>query len=535
MSSRPFIQGGTMQQDDYNASKRELQLLYYIDRLRDSTRDDNTLIGGVTSSLRSTLSAEFCMVTLKPDEGGDPVVRSLVDTWQLSSQQIEAIHRAANQIEKQQVLALPHDLGNYALMGAPLQVNGERFGAVVIGREKAFGGSDERLLMAAISQLDSGLVHMRVLRELELLKREIKLLYRIDHIRDHERDFDTMLQRVLVELCRELSSDIGFIALYNADEDSPLEIKIASEGAAIQYFHTESVNAIALRAIEQRSMLSGRTDGEGVRSYLAAPLVLGERIIGVVGALDSQNARGFGLEDEHLLNALTSQIDTAIFERKEERKLRRLLMRAVDPRVVDQMLTQTNTRLLRGQKVVLTALFADIRNSTAWAEETDADALVTMINRFYRRMTDIIFGFDGTLDKYVGDQIIALFGTPIAYPDHALMAAKTAVEMQIQFKRLQQEVATEGYTMPPMGIGLHTGMATAGEFGDENRAEFSALGPAINLCSRICDQAPGGEIWVSEQTRELLKDVYPCEALPALTIKGIPYPINAYRLHWEST
>jgi adenylate cyclase len=524
-----------MQQDDYNAGKQELQLLYYIDRLRDSTKDDNTLIGGVTSSLRSTLGAAFCMVTLKPDEGGEPVVRSLVDTWQLSRQQIEAIHRAANQIERQQMLALPHDLGSYALMGAPLQINGERFGAVVIGRDKAFERNDERLLMAAISQLDSGLVHMRVLRELDLLKREIKLLYRIDHIRDHERDFDTMLQRVLVELCRELSSDIGFIALYDASQESPLEIKIASEGAAIQYFHSESVHTIALRAIEQRSMLSGHETGEGVRSWLAAPLVLGERIIGVVGALDSQNPRGFGRDDEHLLNAVTSQIDTAIFERKEERKLRSLLMRAVDPQVVDQMLTQTNAALLRGKRVELTALFADIRNSTAWAEETDPDALVTMINRFYRHMTDIIFNFEGTLDKYVGDQIIALFGTPIPYADHALRAAKTAVEMQKQYQRLQQEVFQEGYTMPPMGIGLHTGMATAGEFGDENRAEFSALGPAINLCSRICDQAPGGEIWVSEQTYMLLRDTYVFEALPALTIKGVPYPVNVYRLLWEST
>jgi len=524
-----------MQQDDYNASKRELQLLYYIDRLRDNTKDDNTLIAGVTSSLRSALGAEFCMVTLQPDEGGEPVVRSLVDPWQLTSQQIEAIHRAANQIEKQQMLALPNDLGSYALMVAPLQMSGERFGAVVIGREDAFGSNDERLLMAAISQFDSALVHMRVLREHELLRREIRLLYRIDHIRDHERDFDTMLQRVLVELCRELSSDIGFIALYNADEDSPLEIKIASEGAAIQSFHTESVNPIALRAIEQRTMLSGREQSEGVQSYLAAPLVLGERIIGVVGALDSQNPRGFGQEDEHLLNALTSQIDTAIFERKEERKLRSLLMRSVDPRVVDQMLTQTNTHLLRGQKVELTALFADIRNSTAWAEETDADALVAIINRFYRRMTDVIFSFEGTLDKYVGDQIIALFGTPIAYPDHALRAASTAVEMQRQYRTLQQEVASEGYNLPPMGMGLHTGIATAGEFGDENRAAFSALGPAINLCSRICDQAPGGEIWVSEQTYEILRDIYSFESLSALTIKGIPYPVNVYRLLWENT
>jgi class 3 adenylate cyclase len=519
-----------MSEADLVQRNRELELIFQIDRLRDATPDESELIGGITSILLSEFEAELCILMLAGRDDGTLAVRSIVDKRGLPPAAVDIIREDIASLR--QITRLPPPEGQPALqlIAGPLIVQNEYMGAVVVGRAAPFDTRDERLLHAAVSQIDSAIVHSRSLQQLRLRNRELELIYAIDRIRDQERDLDVLLQRVLTELCTALSGEFGFIALYDEAQETRLQIKITSDSATISSMHSEFIYALATQAIERAAPIFSNTPQDSVRSLMAVPLILREKIIGVAGALDSKRLRGFSDDDRRLLAAIVSQLDTAILERKEQRRLRALLARAVDPKVLEHLLERTDVSMLMGERIELTALFADLRGSTAWEEQTDPDTLVSTLNRFYERMTHVIFAHGGTLDKFAGDQVIALFGTPLTLPDHAQRAASAAIAMQTEHQNLQADLNASGLTLPAMGIGINSGKATAGEFGARLRTEFTAIGPAINLCARLCGAAAGGDILVSERTQALLDGQPPTEPIPPLHLKGVPEPVQAYRV-----
>ncbi|HEX2906421.1 MAG TPA: adenylate/guanylate cyclase domain-containing protein, partial [Phototrophicaceae bacterium] len=232
-----------------------------------------------------------------------------------------------------------------------------------------------------------------------------------------------------------------------------------------------------------------------------------------------------------ILSAITSQADTAIFERLEQRRMRALLSRSVDPKVLERLLQRADTNLLDGERVILTVLFADLRGSTEWAERTQPEELVSTLNTFLGRMTDVIFKYGGTLDKFVGDEVIGLFGTPLKMDDHAYSAACAALEMQLIHQELQAQMAAQGRELPLMGIGISSGEAIAGEFGHPIRSEFTALGRIINLGSRLCGVADGGQVLISQQTYEMVDNLVEADELAIIPqLKGIQQPSRIYQL-----
>jgi adenylate cyclase len=508
---------------------RELALIYQLDRLRDSTQEENELVGGITALLLNEFAAQFCMIALNQDGGGDPTIRSIADSSNLTPPVLETIRQQANGVTYTAPLPSMDGLNGLHLIASPFILNGVRFGVIVLGHHEPFTDDDGRLLDAAVTQIDSSIIYVRNVQQLRQRNRELELIYLIDRIRDQEQDLDDMLQRVLTELCGVVNSEVGFIAIYDEAQETRLQLKVATDGAPLTSEHYDAIHTISAQALETAKPVTAPTMA-GIRSVLALPLILRDKIIGVVGALDSKRPRGFNSDDYKLMHALTSQIDTAIFERKEQRRLRKLLARAVDPKVLDHLLQRADAHILLGERVELTALFADLRGSTEWEETTSPDDLVMILNAFYDRMTDIIFRYGGTLDKYAGDQVIALFGTPLPLPDHAIRAARAAIDMQTEYHALQAEMAAAGHALPQMGIGIHSGMATAGEFGTRSRTEFTAIGPAINLCARLSGAAEGDEIIISAETRALLGEGFTTHALPPMILKGITQPIQAYRL-----
>jgi adenylate cyclase len=232
-----------------------------------------------------------------------------------------------------------------------------------------------------------------------------------------------------------------------------------------------------------------------------------------------------------LLSAITSQVDTAIFERLEQRRMRGLLSRSVDPKVLDFLLANSDAaRLLTGERVTLSVLFADLRGSTEWTERTPPEKLVYTLNQFLSRMTDVIFGHGGTLDKFVGDEVIGLFGSPLYLGDHAHRAAAAALEMQAVHATLVKELAAQGYELPPLGIGVSSGEVTTGEFGPPIRTDFTAIGSAVNLGSRLCGAAGPNQIYISQATYNLIEAQSKVNVLQPLSLKGISQPAPVYEL-----
>jgi adenylate cyclase len=412
------------------------------------------------------------------------------------------------------------------LLAAPFIVSDDRLGAVVVGRQTAFSLADNRLMHAVISQMDSAIAHARMSYKLGLRNKELETIYRIDHIRDVEADFDAMLQAVLTELCRVISSEMGYIMLYSADKDEHMEMKASTEdGALTSAEHNRIIKRVSREALDSAQLVCHNQPEGPIQSIVAIPLILNERIIGVFGAINSKNKRGFSPDDRRMLAAITSQVDSAVFERLEQRRIRRVLGRSVDPKVLNYLLQHPDDSILEGERVILSILFADLRGSTEWAERIAAEELVATLNLFLSRMTEVIFSYEGTLDKFVGDEIIALFGTPVHLEDHAYRAASTGLAIQVAHQELQAELSAQGKELPSLGVGISSGEVIAGEFGPAIHTDFTAIGRVMNLGSRLCSAAAAGQVIISPETYRLLGDQAHVETSDSLTLKGISEPI----------
>jgi class 3 adenylate cyclase len=509
----------------------ELEAIYLIDRLRDDNPDETHLIEKFTHLLVDRFSAELCLMMLAHVESGDMVVRSLVNRRGIEVSVLHAIRAQAGEINQPQVITVPESLANLCLLAAPLIVAGDRLGAIVVGRGVEFTQADRRLMTAIMSQIDSAIVHSRAVQQVSQRNKELEAIYRIDHIRDRNIEFHEMLNEVLRVLCQTIDSEGGYLMLYDEAQEKLLDLQtmlqpdLRDNADVITIINQFSRQALA----EGRLVHAPALDGP-IRSIVAVPLILNERIIGVFGALNSTDAEGFSLEDRRLLSAITSQADTAIFESLERRRMRKVLSRSVDPKVLDHLLERANDTILAGERKVLTVLFADLRGSTEWAERTEPEELVSTLNIFLGRMVDVIFNHGGTLDKFVGDEVIALFGTPLKMTDHALCAAQTALHMQQVHAQIRAEIEAQGRELPPMGIGISSGEVIAGEIGSPVRTDYTAMGRVMNLGARLCSAARPGQIVISRTTYDMIQSQADVQPLEPIALKGIGDQIQAYEL-----
>ena len=508
---------------------RELEAIYQIDRLRDSKAEENELIGDFTTLLIEYFEADLCMVILSHIDSGEFVLRGIFGKNNLSSAALKGLSQTIGNITVPTVIPTPPGLEEIILLAAPLVVAGVRLGGVIIGRKRPFINGDTRMIYAMTSQMDSAIVYTRIIQQLTRRTQELEIIYGIDKIRDNEHDFDRMLQSVLSEICRSVSSEIGYLMLYNGEEEE-LELKAATTAELLSSpVYYEVIVRVSRNALEEGGVVySNRPDGP-VRSIIAIPLILNETVIGVFGTVNSSNPRGFSAEDRRMLSAITSQVDTAVFERLERRRMRSILARSVDPKALEHMLARADDTLLSGERVVLTVLFADLRDSTAWAERTEPEALVNAINIFLGTMTDVIFEHGGTLDKFVGDEVIAMFGMPLAMEDHAYRAVTAAHAMQQAHQQIREELAAQGLELPHMGIGISSGEVIAGEIGPPIRTDFTAFGIPVNLGSRLCNSAPGDQIYISQATYDMVKNQVEVQPVDPVNLKGLG-EVPIYRL-----
>ncbi len=175
-------------------------------------------------------------------------------------------------------------------------------------------------------------------------------------------------------------------------------------------------------------------------------------------------------------------------------------------------------------------LFSDIRKFTPLSERHEAQEIVRLLNVYFEAMVEIIFQHQGTLDKFVGDEIMALWGAPISTPEDAVMAVGAAVRMQQHLKVLNQRFSEEFGDVLDVGIGIDTGRVVAGLMGSSRTMSYTVIGQYVNRASRLCSVAKAGEVLISEDTWHLVKDHVICEPMEPLKLKGISRPVPTWRV-----
>jgi adenylate cyclase len=202
--------------------------------------------------------------------------------------------------------------------------------------------------------------------------------------------------------------------------------------------------------------------------------------------------------------------------------------------VVQQILENPESFKLGGVNQRITALFADIRGFTGLSEHAPPEKIVQLLNRYFTAMSDIIFAHGGTLDKYLGDGLMALFGAPTATPDDACNAVSAAVSMQRQMEILNEQLLVEGFKGISIGIGLNTGVATVGYIGSERRSEYTAIGDMVNLAARLEQNALPGQILLSEATAvAAVNSRCTFRPHPPITVKNREQPVPLFEVDWR--
>ncbi len=278
---------------------------------------------------------------------------------------------------------------------------------------------------------------------------------------------------------------------------------------------------------------------QGVRSTICAPLITQSSVHGVLYADRLDPFAAFSPDHLELITAVAAQTAMTVETVKAHRRLAREEVaranysRFMPEYVVKQLLENPNSFRLGGANQTITVLFADIRGFTALSERENPEKVVGLLNRYFSVMSEIIFAHGGTLDKYIGDGLMAIFGAPTASADDPINAVRTAVAMQTRLATLNQELLAEGFGQISVGIGLHTGEATIGYIGSDKRSEYTAIGDTVNLASRLESCARGGEILMSEATATASRNLIPVTPREPLTVKNRVQPVSVFEVRWN--
>jgi adenylate cyclase len=287
---------------------------------------------------------------------------------------------------------------------------------------------------------------------------------------------------------------------------------------------------------------------ENIRSTVSVPLLYKEALLGIIH-LDSQNALGaFSEKDLQILTGFARQAAVNIQHRRllkrmeEELVVRQNLQRLLSPQLVDEVVNGRIAIKKGGEERTATMLFADVRGFTALSERRPAQEIVALLNNYFEVMVDIIFAHHGTLDKFVGDEIMALWGAPIAQEDAEEKAVRCALAMMEgldhfnELRRMEFEIGQESgvrtreESFEPLriGIGINTGRVIAGYVGSSKSLSYTVMGDPVNTASRLCGVAGPGEIVIGRALHEKVKGIIPTQEQPPIYLKGKQAPVESF-------
>lgn len=221
-----------------------------------------------------------------------------------------------------------------------------------------------------------------------------------------------------------------------------------------------------------------------------------------------------------------------LLTQKEKRQILGAFQHYVPPKVVKELIEHPEKLSLGGEERVMSVLFSDIASFTTISESLTPRQLVSLINEYLSEMTDIILRYDGIIDKYEGDAIMAEFGAPVFYEDHAVKACHAALEMQARLREMARDARKDGKPVLTSRVGINTGNMIVGNMGSRQVFDYTVLGDEVNLASRLegANKAYGSSIMISEATLKIVKSDFVTRPLDAIRVKGKNRPVLVFEL-----
>jgi class 3 adenylate cyclase len=281
-------------------------------------------------------------------------------------------------------------------------------------------------------------------------------------------------------------------------------------------------------AAEARARLLGQALRERRVAEEAGTLIMPLMVKGrPAGVLEVRRGRGtFAERDRWLLRSLASQLSVALENARLYRQIDQLFRQYMPESVATALIADPSQAALGGATREISVMFGDLRGFTALSERLSPPALVQLLNRYYGAASQAVLAEGGTIDKFMGDAMMALFNAPARQEDHALRACRAALGMQ----RAIAPIAAEAGDMPRFGIGINTGQALVGNIGSERIRNFTAIGDAVNLASRLQTRAEGGQVLINASTYMEVRDHVDAQPLGKIQVKGKEEAVEVYLL-----
>ncbi|HEY6415978.1 MAG TPA: adenylate/guanylate cyclase domain-containing protein [Acidimicrobiales bacterium] len=314
----------------------------------------------------------------------------------------------------------------------------------------------------------------------------------------------------------------------------PLVFSQIPVGAVYLGFSRKPIEQALARARNQALLASAVMVGIGLVGAVGLATLLSRPIHRLVDGTRAIAAGDYGVSlavpsgDE--LGVLTESFNRMAKSLRDKHMIERAFSSYVAREVADAILRDPEHLVLAGERCDVSVLFCDLRGFTSLAERLPPEQVVLLLNQFYTLAVDSTFKHGGTLDKFLGDGVMAIFGAPIRHPDHATQAVRAAVAMRAAAEELSDKRQREGKLPITVGIGVSAGEAVAGTMGTEDRMEYTVVGDSVNLAARLEAEAQPGQILVSGATFERVREVVWARSLGLIKLKGKEEPVEAYEV-----
>ena len=382
----------------------------------------------------------------------------------------------------------------------------------------------------------------------ERQSKKLSLLLDISKELSKQQEVDKLLQKIVDITFQVMSVDrVSILMVEEPSGDLVPRVSKNRLGDSASSRHVPQ--SIARRAVTER--LAILTDNaaaderfkgksivmQSVRSAMCTPLISSEgKVLGIIYVDNMTATHSFGDEDLEFLIAFSGIASVSIENSRLTDRIRREAVvvanfqRYFAPNLAAQIVNQQGMVQLGGSKRPVFIFFSDIRGFTPMSEKMNPDEIATLLTEYFTEMVEIIFEHGGTLDKFIGDAIMAIWGAPIPHEDDADRAMRAAIDMQSVLSELNAKWSTQGRQPVNIGIGINFGEVFAGNIGSERRLEYTVIGDAVNTASRLCSKAGPGEILISEPFYKALKQPPKVEALEPLQLKGKAQAVPVYRV-----
>ncbi|MBW1731173.1 MAG: FHA domain-containing protein [Deltaproteobacteria bacterium] len=458
--------------------------------------------------------------------------------------------------------SIPETPSDSVLFAAESEDTDSRFPVVATSpfQAQAHGKSSELLLNLGAQKPGSSpgieeapaYSHDQYLSVLERTNKVLFVLYEISRQLNEIHDLNELLTKIMDLIFMVIDADFGFLVLLGDEAGEkliPVVVKhrmeadkstrqIKASRTLIRRVIRDKVALLTSNAMEDARLDPSKSVViQKIKSAMCVPLWRKDKIIGVI-QLDSTRLQGhFTNEDLELLKAIASQMALVIEQAslneqiRQEEQVRSRLERFHSPQVIEMILTgdqEAKDNIMEPKELVATILFADIVDFTGLAEQLPPQEVNIILNRFFSAMTDIIFTYDGTLDKYIGDGLMAVFGAPMQKEDDAKRAIVAALEMREALKDIMKELEEEKRF--DIRIGINTGKVVAGNIGSPKRLDYTVIGDPVNIASRLESIALPNQILIGEATHQLIKSEFNTRVLGPKKVKGKTSTIMVYEV-----